>query len=85
MAGLIGNQNGTYEDYRKFVVAYEDGLEFVPENHRLALTGPEGMRVRDIAEFRKKGVEDNVIAAKIRMGKGKYKNFSFDEIDNSKR
>ena len=84
MAALIGMQNGSYEDHRKFVVAYEDGLEFVPEKYRLVLTGPEGLRVHDIAEFRKKGVGNNIIAAKIRSGKGRYKDFSFDEIDQLK-
>lgn len=85
MAGLISKRNGRYADYRKFVAAYEDGLEFVPEKYRLALTGPEGMRVQDIAAFRKKGVEENLLCAKIRMGKGKYKDFSFEEIDALKK
>lgn len=85
MAGLIQKRNGAYADYRKYLSAYEDGLEFVPEKYRLDLTGPEGMRVHDITVLRKKGVEDNLIGAKIRSGKGKYKDFSFDEIDALKK
>lgn len=85
MAVLIEKQNNAYDDYRKFVVAYEDGLEFVPGKYRLGLTGPEGLRVGDVAGFRKKGVGDNIIAAKIRSSKGRYKDFSFDEIDQLKK
>ena len=85
MAGLIQKRNGTNADYKKFVSAYEDGLEFVPEKYRLALTGPDGMRVHDIVALRKKGVEDNLIGAKIRAGKGKYKDFSFEEMDALKK
>ena len=84
MAVLIEKQNRAYENYKRFVMTYEDGLEFVPEKYRLALTGPEGLRVGDIAGFRKKGVGDNIIAAKIRSSKGRYKDFSFDEIDQLK-
>ena len=85
MAVLTQKRNGTSADYKKFVSSYEDGLEFVPEKYRLALTGPEGMRVHDIVALRKKGVEDNLIGAKIRMGKGKYKDYSFDEMDALKK
>ncbi len=85
MAGLIQKRAGTNADYRKFVSAYEDGLEFVPEKYSLALTGPNGMRVYDIVALRKKGVEDNLICAKIRAGKGKYKDYSFEEMDALKK
>lgn len=85
MTGLIQKRNGTNADYMKFVSAYEDGLEFVPEKYRLALIGPEGMRVHDIVVLRKRGVEDSLIAAKIDMGKGTYKDFSFDEMDALKK
>ncbi|MEK6744016.1 MAG: S41 family peptidase [Nitrospirota bacterium] len=85
MAVLIEKQNRGYEEYKKFVAAYEDGLEFVPGKYRLGLTGPEGLRVGDIAGFRKKGVGDNIIAAKIRSGKGRYRDYSFDEIDQLKK
>lgn len=85
MAALIQKRNSAHADYRKFVSTYEDGLECVPEKHRLPLTGPEGMRVQDIVALRKKGVEDNLICAKIRSGKGKYKDFSFEEMDALKK
>ncbi|MHB8843893.1 MAG: ankyrin repeat domain-containing protein [Nitrospirota bacterium] len=85
MAGLISKRNGRYADYRKFVTAYEDGLEYVPVKYRLDLTGPEGMRVHDIAALRKKGIEDNLLCAKIRSGKGSYKDFSFEEIGALKK
>jgi carboxyl-terminal processing protease len=85
MAALIETRSSAYEDYKKFVVAYEDGLEFVPGKYRLGLTGPEGLRVGDIAGFRKKGVGDTIIAAKIRSSKGRYRDFSFDEIDQLKK
>jgi len=85
MAGLIQGRNGTSSDYKKFVLAYEDGLEFVPDKYRLALTGPNGMRVYDIVALRKKGVEENLICAKIRAGKGKYKDYSFEEMDALKK
>ena len=85
MAAVIEKQARPYEEYKKFVVAYEDGLEFVPGKYRLSLTGPEGLRAGDIAGFRKKGVGDNIIAAKIRSSKGRYRDFSFDEIDQLKK
>ena len=85
MAALIQKRNNAHADYRKFVSTYEDGLECVPEKYRLPLTGPEGMRVQDIVALRKKGVEDNLICAKIRSGKGKYKDFSFEEMDALKK
>ena len=85
MAALIEKQDRPFEGYKKFVAAHEDGLEFVPGKYRLGLTGPEGLRVGDIAGLRKKGVGDNIIAAKIRSGKGRYRDFSFDEIDQLKQ
>jgi len=85
MSGLIEKRNGTYDDYKKFISEYDDGLELVPEKHRLALTGPEGMRVHDIIVLRKKGVEDGLIGAKLDNGKGKYKDFSFEEMDTLKK
>jgi len=41
--------------------------------------------VGDIIELRKRGVGDNIIAAKIRSGRGRYRDFSFDDIDELKK
>lgn len=84
MSLLIKRQNGSYESYRKFVVEFDDGLEFVPLPHRLALTGPEGTRVHDILRLLKQGIEDKVIAAKIRMQNASYKDFNYEEIGTLK-
>jgi hypothetical protein len=85
MVLLIKKQKGSFESYRKFVVAFEDGLEFVPSPHRLALTGPEGTRVHDILILLKQGIEDKVIAAKIRMRNAVYKDFNYEEIGTLKK
>jgi hypothetical protein len=85
MCGIIKTQGGSYERYRKFVAEYEDGLEFVPSRHRLALTGPEGMRIHDIITLLKRGIDDTVIAAKIRSHNARYKDFDFDEIASLKK
>jgi len=82
MAGIIKLQGGSYESYRKFVVEYEDGLEFVPTQHRLALTGPEGTRVHDIIKLLKRRIKDTVIAAKIRSRNALYKDFDIEEIES---
>jgi hypothetical protein len=80
MGLIIKKQKSTYEDCRKFVVEFADGIEFVPSPHRLALIGPEGTRVRDILGLLKQGIEDTVIAAKIRMQNAVYKDFNYEEI-----
>jgi len=41
--------------------------------------------VGDIIELRKRGVGDTVIAAKIRSGRGRYRDFSSDEVDELKK
>ncbi len=85
MSLLIKKQGGSYQSYKKFIVEYEDGMEFVPSQHRLALIGPEGMRVHDILNLLKQGIEDTVIAAKIRMQNAVYKDFDFEEIGALKK
>jgi hypothetical protein len=85
MALLIKKQKGSYENYRKFVVEFADGLEFVPSPYGLTLAGPEGMRVHDILILLKQGLEDAVIAAKIRMQNAGYKDFNFEEIGTLKK
>lgn len=85
MSLLIKNQKGSYKDYKKFIDEYEDGMEFVPSQYCLALTGPKGMRVHDLLRLLKQGIEDKVIAAKIRMQNGIYKDFGFEEIGTLKK
>ncbi len=85
MSLLIKKQNSSYESYRKFVVEFEDGVYLVPSPYRLALTGPEGTRVHDILIFLKQGIEDKVIAAKIRMQNASYKDFNYEEIGTLKK
>jgi carboxyl-terminal processing protease len=85
IVALIELQRSPYEGYRTFVLAYDDALEFVPPRYRLALIGPEGLMVGDIIELRKRGVADNVLAAKIRSGRGRYRDFSSDDIDELKK
>lgn len=85
MAALVGKPKGTYDGYKKFVTDFPDGLDFVPQDFQLYLIGPEGMRVHDIIDLLKKGIEDTVIAAKIRMQNGFYKDFSFQEISALKK
>src|SRR3990172_2520172 len=85
MVLLIKNQKGSLKDYKKFLDEYEDGMEFVPSQYCLSLTGPKGMRVHDLQKLLKQGIEDKVIAAKIRMQNAIYKDFGFEEIGTLKK
>lgn len=85
MAVIAGKPKGTYAGYKKFVNDFSDGLEYVPQDTQLLLAGPEGMRVHDILGLLRQGVEDTVIAAKIRMQNGMYRDFSFKEISALKK
>lgn len=85
MAGIAGKPKGTYDGYKKFVNEFPDGLEVVPQDFQLVLIGPEGMRVHDILGLLKEGIEDTVIAAKIRMQNSVYRDFSFKEISALKK
>lgn len=85
MAALVGKPKGTYDGYKKFVTDFPDGLDFVPHDFQLYLIGPEGMRVHDIIGLIKEGIEDTVIAAKIRIQSGFYKDFSVQEISALKK
>jgi uncharacterized protein YwgA len=85
MCKLIEKQKDPHEGFKKFITEFEDGAEFVPTQYRLALIGPEGMRVADILELLNQGVEGKVIAAKIRMQNGIYKNFDVKELGALKK
>jgi hypothetical protein len=80
MCLLINKQKDPDEGFKKFIADYEDGLEFVPSRHRLSLIGPEGMRVADIHGLLAQGIDDKVIAAKIRMQNAVYKDFDVKEL-----
>jgi len=85
MYRLIEEQKGDYKDYKKFVLEFEDGLQFVPYRHRLLLTGPEGLRVHDCLESLKGGEESGVVLEKVRKRKGVYRDFTDEEIDTLKQ
>lgn len=85
MCRLIEEQKGGYEDYRKFVLEFEDGLPFVPYRHRLSLTGPEGLRVHDCLESLRRGTESGMVLEKVRLRKGVYRDFTDEEIDTLKQ
>jgi hypothetical protein len=85
MAAIVGKLKGTHDGYKEFVNKFPDGLEFIPQDNQMVLIGPEGMRVNDILDLLKDGVEDTVITAKIRMQNGIYRDFSFKEISALKK
>ncbi|MEK6744122.1 MAG: hypothetical protein AABZ15_10945 [Nitrospirota bacterium] len=85
MCRLIDEQKGGYEDYRKFVLEFEDGLPFVPYRQRLLLTGPEGLRVHDCLESIRSGAESGMVLEKVRVRKGIYRDFTDEEIDTLKQ
>lgn len=85
MCRLIAEQKGEYEDYRKFVLEFEDGLPFVPYRYRLLLTGPEGLRVHDCLESIRNGAESGMVLEKVRVRKGVYRDFTDEEIDTLKQ
>jgi hypothetical protein len=80
MSLLIKKQEDPYDGYKKFVDEFQDGMEFIPSTYRLSLVGPEGMRVNDILGLLNQGIEDRVVAAKIRMQNGIYKDFDANEM-----
>jgi len=80
MAQLIKKQEDPTQGYKRFIDEFQDGTEFVPATYRLSLVGPEGMRVGDILGLLREGIEDRVIAAKIRMQDGIYKDFDVKEM-----
>jgi tetratricopeptide (TPR) repeat protein len=80
MSLLIKKQEDPYVGYKKFVSEFQDGMEFIPSTYRLSLIGPEGMRVNDILGLLNQGIEDRVVAAKIRMQNGIYKDFDVKEM-----
>ncbi len=85
MSRLIEEQKGDYEDYRKFALEFEDGMPFVPNHHRLSLTGPEGLRVHDCLESLRSGAESGMVLETVRARKGVYKDFTVEEIDTLKQ
>jgi hypothetical protein len=85
MSKLIGKQTDPNEGFKKFIDEFGDGAEFVLPQYRLVLIGPEGMRVDDILNLLRRGIEDTVIAAKIRTQNAVYKDFSFEEIEAMKK
>ena len=80
MSQLIKKQEDPTQGYKKFLDEFQDGTEFVPATYRLSLVGPEGMRVGDILALLKEGIADRVIAAKIRMQNGIYRDFDGKEM-----
>jgi hypothetical protein len=81
MCRLIEEQKGGYDDYKKFTLEFEDGLQFVPYRHRLLLTGPEGLRVHDCLESIRGGEGSGSVLEKVRKRKGVYRDFTDEEID----
>jgi hypothetical protein len=80
MSQLIKKQEDPTQGYKKFIDEFQDGTEFIPTTYRLYLIGPEGLRVGDILGLLTEGIEDRVIAAKIRMQDGIYKDFDGKEM-----
>jgi len=80
MSQLIKKQEDPTQGYKKFLGEFQDGTELVPFTYRLSLVGPEGMRVGDILGLLREGIADRVIAAKIRMQNGIYKDFDGKEM-----
>jgi hypothetical protein len=85
MSRLIAERKGGYEEYRKFVLEFEDGSPFVPHRYRLLLTGPEGLRVFDCIESIKSGTESGMVLEKVRGRKGVYSDFTDEEVDALKQ
>jgi hypothetical protein len=81
LARLIEKQKGSDDEYKKFAQEFEDGVPFIPPVHRLALVGPEGLRVHDCLEYLKNGMETTEVLAKIRAQNTRYKDFTLEEIE----
>jgi hypothetical protein len=85
MCQLIEKRHGGYDDYKRFVLQFDDGLPYVPYRLRLSLIGPEGLRVHDCLQSLKSGEEPGSVLEKVRARQGIYRDFSLEEIDTLKQ
>lgn len=81
MSLSIESEKGGYEDYKRFVLEFPDGLPLVPQRHLLALIGPEGLRVQDCIMLLKSGEEHGIVLERVRKSKALYRDFTPGEID----
>lgn len=85
MSRSIEGEKGGYEDYKRFVLEFPDGMPLVPQHHLLALIGPEGLRVHDCITLLKSGEEHGIVLERVRKSKAVYRDFTPGEIDMLKQ
>lgn len=80
LSGLIGKEHAPIEGYRSLIVEFPEAAGAVPKEILILLIGPRNFQIVDMLGMKKKGMTENIIAQKIKMSKGMYKDFEMDEI-----
>ena len=78
------NRENNIEKYKLYLTKYpEIGIQ-LPAKLRLSLCGPEGLRVIDIVAMQK-NMNEKLIVSKIRISKGRYYDFSVEDMSALKK
>lgn len=80
LAATIKRGKDPLAGFRQYVKDYPDGMELVPLEHRLYLSGPPGLTIYDVLQMKKKGMSNRRLADKIRSSASTYKEFTAQEV-----
>jgi len=80
MVGLIAKNGDPIEGYRTLIAEFPVAATHVPQNYLLYYIGPPDLTVTTMLIMKKKGLSDTIIAQKVKMSKGMYKDFDIEEI-----
>jgi hypothetical protein len=80
MLVLIAESSDAEDQYERLANEYPNSVKQFPTDLKLAYTGPEGMRVKDVKALLAQGMGETVIAQKILTAGKPYADFNFDEI-----
>jgi hypothetical protein len=76
--------SGEYEALKKKVQSQPELLDGSRDEITLLFKGPKGLQVIDIVIFKRKGMGEGVIMAKIRQEKAQYGKLSLEELQGLK-
>ena len=65
--------------YRDYITSYPDGIDYIPEEHRLLYVGPQELPVFAILELLGEGMSEKEVARRVSSMVGRYKEFSVEE------
>ena len=76
---LINKNRNRLTLYREFINLYPDGIEYIPQEHRLLYVGPKELPVYAILELLNEGMTEVDVAKRVRNVKEKYRKFNVEE------